>query len=55
MTKRLKSGYLFLLSGVLFLIGGVLDEQVSLYGVALMFIILGLVTIAKNKDDTESK
>ncbi|WP_019028056.1 hypothetical protein [Colwellia piezophila] len=55
MTKKLKSGYLFILSGVLFLIGGVLDDQISFYGVALMFIILGLVTLSKKKDDTESK
>ena len=55
MNKKLKSGYLSILGGLLFLIGGVLDNQISFYAIALMFVIIGLVTITKNKDDTESK
>ncbi|WP_286234864.1 hypothetical protein [Thalassotalea sediminis] len=49
MSKTLKSGYLFIASGILFLIAGLLNDQLSFYGVALMFAVLGAVTIAKQK------
>ncbi|MDO6427431.1 hypothetical protein Q4489_10420 [Thalassotalea sp. 1_MG-2023] len=55
MSKKSNSGYLFILSGVLFLFAGLLGDQLSFYGVAIMFAILGAVTIAKNKSSADSQ
>ena len=50
-----KSAYLFILTGILFLFSGIVDSQISYYGVAIMFIILGIVGLVKNKPDIEDK
>ncbi|WP_286261940.1 hypothetical protein [Thalassotalea atypica] len=49
-----KSAYLFIFTGLLFLISGIIDSQISYYGVALMFIIIGMVGIFKNKNNTDN-
>lgn len=52
MKKRIdqkKAGYLFILSGLMFAVAGLMDESVAFGGVAMMFIILGMVYIKNAK------
>ena len=49
------AGYLFLASGALFVLAGWLGEQPAFGGVAMMFIILGIVYIKKAKESSEDQ
>ena len=49
-----KSAYLFIVTGLLFLISAIIDSQLSYYGVAFMFIILGVVGLFKSKANSDS-
>ena len=48
-------GILFILAGLAFIVAGYLDGNKSYGGIALMFIILGLVFLKKDKDAQSRK
>ncbi|WP_438862296.1 hypothetical protein [Neptunicella sp.] len=50
-NKSKKSGYLFIASGVAFFAAAILGEQLSFYGIGLMFVILGSAFIHKASEE----
>lgn len=52
MTKNLKtSGFLLIASGLFFVLAAVLSEQKSFFGVAVMFVLMGVGFILKNSKE----
>jgi hypothetical protein len=49
MITKKASGYLFIVAGVAFLAAAIIEDKMSYYGLAAMFVIIGVTTILKSK------
>lgn len=55
MTKNLKtSGFLLIASGLFFILAAVLSEQKSFFGIAAMFVLMGIGFVIKSSPQSSN-